>query len=715
MKLFIEKLDKDLNEVLDDKISSSLSSNNREKNASLFWVAIKCLFTDNYNELFRVMGFDKTKLQNEVYAYIGKKVEKAQKKERTKVTNINLNTAMNDEKEAEKFWSEAIAKNDKEDLSGNSNTNTKSPDSISNEKPLTIQETVTKNINWNLGAEKLIKQSLLIGDLESAVDVALKCGRDAEALLIASAGDKELFNKVKQSFFNRNKDLFIKNIFSSIINGNFESLFEYNVLKDWKEYILYAKTYLGGNEFLTFANNLGDRLSTNPDIYMALVCYILGQNYEKCVDLLYNHYVKETEKINKNDKKNFIQNLFEQVVVIKNVLKFNQLNEKTDKIFSEYCELLISEGLFVEACSYLIKIKNNNSKILTLYDRLYNHCDYKLGNKFQKMQSPFNIVVVKPKIEKKIEKVNSNVVNKGAKLPHTNKEIFESNVNTGMGNGLGGNVPNKKPFLEAENKLQGKNVIEPPTLPKKPQTFNPSMNRNVNMPPQNEKQVMPKQEQFNNTTTNNMNTNTNMTSNTISSTGFPSKKPILPNKPVNPPIPTAFKRNVNENNEDNNSYNSNSNTQSNPITNNPPMSRTFNPITTPTINPPKPNFNNPSLPKQQPQSPFGKIESNTNLPNTNTNTNTNTNMNRLSSPMSSNSSSQGNVVVMSADEENVFNSFENFVNIYNGVYPDENKQKDFYNRASSLFTKLKNHEIKPNLLRLLIDFINCKSYFINII
>ncbi len=37
----------------------------------------------------------------------------------------------------------------------------------------------------------MIKSSLLTGDLESAVDIALKCGREAEALLIASA-DQEI-------------------------------------------------------------------------------------------------------------------------------------------------------------------------------------------------------------------------------------------------------------------------------------------------------------------------------------------------------------------------------------------------------------------------------------------------------------------------------------------------------------------------------------------
>jgi hypothetical protein len=122
--------------------------------------------------------------------------------------------------------------------------------------PLTLTETISKNINWNLGSEKLIKDSLLIGDLDNAVEVAMKCGRDAEALLIASTGSKDLFNKAKNLFFNKNKDLFIKNIFSSIINQNFEQLLEYNIMKDWKEYVLYALTYLSKSEFVAFASKI---------------------------------------------------------------------------------------------------------------------------------------------------------------------------------------------------------------------------------------------------------------------------------------------------------------------------------------------------------------------------------------------------------------------------------------------------------------------------
>jgi len=51
-----------------------------------------------------------------------------------------------------------------------------------------IQETISRNTNWDESVEGIIKQNLLIGELQYAAQVALKSGRSTEALLIAEAG-----------------------------------------------------------------------------------------------------------------------------------------------------------------------------------------------------------------------------------------------------------------------------------------------------------------------------------------------------------------------------------------------------------------------------------------------------------------------------------------------------------------------------------------------
>ena len=64
-----------------------------------------------------------------------------------------------------------------------------------------VQETISRNTNWDEGSESIIKQNLLIGELEYAAQVALKGGRSTEALLIAMADGPELFEKIKSDYF----------------------------------------------------------------------------------------------------------------------------------------------------------------------------------------------------------------------------------------------------------------------------------------------------------------------------------------------------------------------------------------------------------------------------------------------------------------------------------------------------------------------------------
>jgi protein transport protein SEC31 len=236
IKSFIDNIEKtDKLPLLEEKINNADTQHKR-----LMWSSLKYLVTSNNNELFKTLGYDKTKLQTEVFSYLGKQPARD-----TSVRRVVPNKVQNDFQDFEKVFDDILKKKD---------DGPKVEEKPEERTPMTITETISKNINWNLSSEKLIKDSLLIGDLEHAVDVSMKCGRDAEALLIASTGPIELFNKVKNQFFSKNKDLFIKNIFSSIINKNFDQLLEYNIIKDWKEYVLYSLTYLAKQEFVKFAS-----------------------------------------------------------------------------------------------------------------------------------------------------------------------------------------------------------------------------------------------------------------------------------------------------------------------------------------------------------------------------------------------------------------------------------------------------------------------------
>jgi len=64
-----------------------------------------------------------------------------------------------------------------------------------------VTEQVSRNLNWDVGIESIIKRCLLTGQLEEAAECALKCGRVAEAILIADFGGQEIFDKIQRKFF----------------------------------------------------------------------------------------------------------------------------------------------------------------------------------------------------------------------------------------------------------------------------------------------------------------------------------------------------------------------------------------------------------------------------------------------------------------------------------------------------------------------------------
>jgi hypothetical protein len=88
----------------------------------------------------------------------------------------------------------------------------------------TVQETISRNANWDEGAEGIIKQNLLIGELEYAAQVALKCGRSTEALLIAEAGGKELYEQIKEEYFSQHKDAFVKEVIHAVTKNDFTDI-----------------------------------------------------------------------------------------------------------------------------------------------------------------------------------------------------------------------------------------------------------------------------------------------------------------------------------------------------------------------------------------------------------------------------------------------------------------------------------------------------------
>ena len=674
IKKFVEKSEKnDLNEILDMKIEQAKNQGNKNSNLVLFWTALKSIYQKNIYLIFNEMGLNREEFNNEIASALG-----ISSKKKENIQDLYMPQVEESAEDLNKLFEKPIEQNVPRKLS------TSAKDS---ELPNTISEELIKNINWNVGNEKIIKKSLLLGDLESAVQLLFKNNRYCEALLIAST-KPELFQKAKETYFSKENDLFVKSIFPAIINNNFELLFDYNVVKEWKEYLFYVNTYSENPEvFKNFADKLGDKLSTNPDIYSSLVCYILAEQYDKIINMLYNLYNKEVDKT--SDKKELLHNLFEQIQLVNKIINIDRNpNEIYNKILYEYSLLLVEEGLNIEASKYLINIKDiGDENIRDLYERLYFNCELELGNTLARPSPKMKLIVLgqQNNQNRRANNLYNNNINNMNQVnrfqnPNQNKEIkdnrstgFKPPVRPGQSQPFSRPVPGLNNNINNDSNINNKMPGRPPmmnnninNLPRQPPSINQTKSAQS---PFGNNQNLINQSLNNNpmspispsTTGANQGTQFNFGGNNARITKPPSFKPVVPNRMPKTTISTPPKP-MTQN------FNNNMNNMNN--INNPP--RMENP-------PPSKNIG---------ASPFGS---------------------KIVEKEPENLSEQQKLEPLTQEEEIVYNYFSNCIETYNNAYRDENKRRDFSGKVNVLLKKLENHEFKHSLLKYLQDFINLKE------
>ena len=183
---------------------------------------LKCLIENNYDDLLKQFGIDKNKAAFEVERYLGRKVNRPQENQQQVSQKPVQNSVMQSHlpsmtaEGAADFFSQLGQKDQAQqnqanqgekpgDENGSQRTRPSGSgggaeqdgtggarSSVSGRQNI-VQETISRNTNWDESAEGIIKQNLLIGELQYAAQVALKCGRSTEALLIAEAGGQELY------------------------------------------------------------------------------------------------------------------------------------------------------------------------------------------------------------------------------------------------------------------------------------------------------------------------------------------------------------------------------------------------------------------------------------------------------------------------------------------------------------------------------------------
>ena len=203
-------------------------------------------------------------------------------------------------------------------------------------------------------AENAVKEALLVGNWEAAVECCFKTGSYADAMLLAScAGNPELWEKTRNRFFEMEcpKRSFLK-LVNAVVENKLGQYVAESDLQRWEETLALLSTYGQSDEFPQLCVALGERLEAEGRHHSANLCYMCSTSLEHSV----RYWLAELEAANK--KKGAVDLLALHGFVVK-VSIFMQsarnnmnLSPPIADLFTKYAEALAEQGLFATAAKY---------------------------------------------------------------------------------------------------------------------------------------------------------------------------------------------------------------------------------------------------------------------------------------------------------------------------------------------------------------------------
>jgi protein transport protein SEC31 len=251
-----------------------------------------------------------------------------------------------------------------------------------------LSSEMVKSAMDGLKAESIIREAVVIGNFQGAVDCCVQAGLMAEALLLAQCGDQDLWIRTQARFFEVQKNRFpFLGILHAIINMELKDYVAQSELTKWKETLAVIATYGKSEEFQAMCESLASRLE-NVDTPAAILCYMCAGNVQNVV----GYWVKELEAsytaLGRQDTA-ALQRFVEKVSVFTNANPGNDISEAVGSHFATYSGLLASQGKLNEAPKYL-QYSTTGCEVLT--DRLYHGGLKPAGSKPPTF--PFDKVVV---------------------------------------------------------------------------------------------------------------------------------------------------------------------------------------------------------------------------------------------------------------------------------------------------------------------------------
>ena len=228
----------------------------------------------------------------------------------------------------------------------------------------------------NNSASGQLTVALLAGDIELAVDTAIKQNRFAEALILSIRGGQELWTKTQARYFQeaagQEEDGLA--LVEAVALDGWEKLVTNCDLSSWREVLAAVLTYTDVSRKHVLAGRLGDRLAEGKEkerMVSALQCYLVAGDLDKIVSSWLD--LTGTADPSPSD----LQELVELAVVSRAAVARRGLTSSScpggqlSSALGQYASLLASQGSLATAMSYLPEETVAGDKELTqLKERL---------------------------------------------------------------------------------------------------------------------------------------------------------------------------------------------------------------------------------------------------------------------------------------------------------------------------------------------------------
>ncbi|KAK5798414.1 hypothetical protein VI817_004704 [Penicillium citrinum] len=227
-------------------------------------------------------------------------------------------------------------------------------------------------------AEQKITRSLLLGEFDKALDVAIEEDRMSDAFMIAICGGPKCIEKAQEYYFSKQAGgPNYMRLLASIVGKNLWDVVHNADLSNWKEVMAALCTFADEKEFPDLCDALGDRLEEQVKKSQdktarkdASFCFLAGSKLEKVVAIWVQELRENEQKGIENDSDNStfsihvraLQGLIEKVTIFRQVTKFQDTERTKESDWSlstlydkyiEYADVVATHGRLQIAQKYL--------------------------------------------------------------------------------------------------------------------------------------------------------------------------------------------------------------------------------------------------------------------------------------------------------------------------------------------------------------------------